>query len=88
MDDLAAWIDLAGRTGITGPVNAVGEEFPLAAVLAAARDAAAHDTPGTATETVTLDDDIPHRAGRRLLGRAALAAPVATRERGRFRAPQ
>ncbi len=53
VDDLAAWIDLAGRTGITGPVNAVGEELPLSAVLAAARDAAAHDAPETATETVT-----------------------------------
>ncbi|WJS90161.1 NAD-dependent epimerase/dehydratase family protein [Microbacterium testaceum] len=52
VDDLAAWIAHAGRTGVTGPINAVGEELPLAAVLAAARDAA-----GTASETVTLDDD-------------------------------
>ena len=57
VDDLAAWIELAGRAGVTGPVNAVGEELPLAAVLTAAREAAAHDAPGTATETVTLDDD-------------------------------
>ncbi|WP_150958431.1 NAD-dependent epimerase/dehydratase family protein [Microbacterium testaceum] len=52
VDDLAAWIELAGRTGITGPINAVGEELPLAAVLAAARDAAAVES-----ETVTLDDE-------------------------------
>ncbi|WP_295832716.1 NAD-dependent epimerase/dehydratase family protein [uncultured Microbacterium sp.] len=65
VDDLAAWIELAGRTGVTGPVNAVGEELPLAAVLSAAREAAsetareaaAHDAPGTTIETVTLDDD-------------------------------
>jgi len=57
VDDLAAWIELAGRTGVTGPINAVGEELPLAAVLGAARDATADDAPGTAIETVTLDDD-------------------------------
>lgn len=62
VDDLAAWIELAGRTGVTGPINAVGEELPLAAVLAAARDAAGGDTargPADApvTESVPLDDD-------------------------------
>ncbi|MDT0117390.1 reductase [Microbacterium sp. PRF11] len=68
VDDLAAWIELAGRSGVTGPVNAVGEEYPLAAVLAAARDAA-----GTSSETVTLDDDaliarsVAHWAGPRSL---------------------
>uniref|UniRef100_UPI0025CB9ADD NAD-dependent epimerase/dehydratase family protein n=1 Tax=uncultured Microbacterium sp. TaxID=191216 RepID=UPI0025CB9ADD len=73
VDDLAAWIDRAGRTGVTGPVNAVGEALPLAAVLAAARDAAAHDAPGTAVETVTLDDDtlaargVAYWAGQRSL---------------------
>jgi len=51
VDDLAAWIEHAGRAGVTGPINAVGEELPLAAVLAAAREAGA--TPG---ETITLDD--------------------------------
>ncbi|MDQ1084862.1 MULTISPECIES: NAD-dependent epimerase/dehydratase family protein [Microbacterium] len=52
VDDLADWIERAGRNGITGPVNAVGEELPLAAVLTSARDAA-----GTESETVALDDD-------------------------------
>jgi nucleoside-diphosphate-sugar epimerase len=52
VDDLAAWIERAGRAGVTGPVNAVGEEHLLADVLTAARDAA-----DTETESVTLDDD-------------------------------
>ena len=52
VDDLAGWIEHAGRAGVTGAVNAVGEEMPLAEVLAAASDAA-----DAATETVTLDDD-------------------------------
>ncbi|KSU53771.1 NAD-dependent epimerase/dehydratase family protein [Microbacterium enclense] len=51
VDDLAAWIAGAGHAGITGTVNAVGEEYPLAAVLAAARDAS-----GENSETVALDD--------------------------------
>nr|WP_154923016.1 NAD-dependent epimerase/dehydratase family protein [Microbacterium testaceum] len=51
VDDLAAWIASAGRAGITGAVNAVGEEYPLAAVLATARDAS-----GENSETVALDD--------------------------------
>ena len=52
VDDLAAWIEHVGRTGVTGPINAVGEELPLAAVLAAARDAAA-----VPSETVAIDDE-------------------------------
>ncbi|MGN7188026.1 NAD-dependent epimerase/dehydratase family protein [Microbacterium enclense] len=51
VDDLAEWIASAGRAGITGTVNAVGEEYPLPAVLAAARDAS-----GQNSETVALDD--------------------------------
>lgn len=51
VDDLAAWIERAGRAGVTGPINAVGEEYPLAAVLAAAADAA-----GTPGDKVALDD--------------------------------
>jgi nucleoside-diphosphate-sugar epimerase len=68
VDDLAAWIELAGRAGVTGPVNAVGEEHPLADVLTAARDAA-----DAATESVTLDDDtleargVQYWSGRRSL---------------------
>lgn len=53
VDDLAAWIVSAGDAGITGPVNAVGEALPLAAVLASARDAAAADG-----ETVVVEDDV------------------------------
>ncbi|MDU0367769.1 reductase [Microbacterium sp. KSW4-17] len=52
VDDLAEWIVRAGSAGVTGPVNAVGEEFPLAAVFAAAREAA-----GASVETVPLDDE-------------------------------
>jgi len=52
VDDLAAWIVAAGRTGTTGPINAVGEELPLATVLAAAREAA-----GIPVQTVALDDE-------------------------------
>lgn len=52
VDDLADWIQRAGRAGVTGAINAVGEELPLATVFAAAREAAGHDG-----ETVTLDDD-------------------------------
>lgn len=68
VDDLAAWIDSAGRAGVTGPINAVGEEYPLSAVLAAARDAS--DERGT---TVALDDavldarGVNHWAGPRSL---------------------
>ncbi|MFF7683985.1 reductase [Microbacterium sp. NPDC007973] len=52
VDDLAEWIVRAGSAEVTGPVNAVGEEFPLAAVFAAAREAA-----GASVETVPLDDE-------------------------------
>lgn len=52
VDDLAEWIVRAGAAGAVGPVNAVGEEVPLAAVLGAARDAA-----GASAEPVVLDDD-------------------------------
>lgn len=51
VDDLAAWIERAGRAGVTGPVNAVGEEHPLAAVLTVTKNAA-----GEPAETVALDD--------------------------------
>ncbi|WP_295823734.1 NAD-dependent epimerase/dehydratase family protein [uncultured Microbacterium sp.] len=51
VDDLAAWIELAGRTGVTGPVNAVGEELPLAAVLSAARETAREAAREAASET-------------------------------------
>ncbi|WP_396644032.1 NAD-dependent epimerase/dehydratase family protein [Microbacterium sp.] len=58
VDDLAAWIERAGRTAVTGAVNAVGQELPLAEVLTTAQAAA-----GTATETVALDDDTLLRRG-------------------------
>ncbi|MBB3159106.1 nucleoside-diphosphate-sugar epimerase [Microbacterium proteolyticum] len=51
VDDLAAWIERAGRARVAGPINAVGEEYPLAAVLAASQAAA-----GEESETVALDD--------------------------------
>lgn len=51
VDDLAAWIERAGRRGVSGPINAVGEEYPMAAVLAAAKDASGEDG-----EMVPLDD--------------------------------
>ncbi|MCM3502897.1 reductase [Microbacterium sp. P26] len=57
VDDLAAWIELAGRTGVTGPINAVGEELPLAAVLAAAREAAQRHTDAPVSESMPLDDE-------------------------------
>lgn len=57
VDDLAAWIELAGRTGVTGPINAVGEELPLAAVLAAAREAARGHADAPVSESVPLDDE-------------------------------
>lgn len=57
VDDLAAWIELAGRTGVTGPINAVGEELPLAAVLTAAREAARGHADAPVSESVPLDDE-------------------------------
>jgi nucleoside-diphosphate-sugar epimerase len=40
--DLAAWLVSAGEDCHHGPVNAVGERFPLDEVLAAAREVAGH----------------------------------------------
>ncbi|WNM24328.1 reductase [Demequina capsici] len=40
--DLAAWILDAGAAGVVGPVNAVGEQIPLADVVALAREVAGH----------------------------------------------
>lgn len=55
VDDLATWIERAGRSGARGPVNAVGEEYPLAAVLAAAKDASGQDSEMVALDDTTLE---------------------------------
>ncbi|TWX38480.1 NAD-dependent epimerase/dehydratase family protein [Frigoribacterium sp. ACAM 257] len=49
--DLAAWVVLAGRDRLLGPVTAAGEPLPLAEVLEEARLAA-----GTDPELVPVDD--------------------------------
>lgn len=40
--DLAAWILDAGKAGVTGPVNAVGEQVPFAEMVELARSVAGH----------------------------------------------
>ncbi|MCJ1707590.1 reductase [Microbacterium sp. VKM Ac-2923] len=56
VDDLATWIERAGRAGTAGPVNAIGEEYPLAAVLAVAKDASGRDSEMVALDDATLED--------------------------------
>lgn len=68
VDDLAEWIVRAGAEGTIGPVNAVGEELPLAAVLAAAREAAGADAEPVAFDDETLlSRGVQHWMGPRSL---------------------
>lgn len=78
VDDLAQWIVRAGAAGAHGPVNAVGEEFPLAAIFAAARDASA-----AVAETVTLDDEaLLARGVQHWMGPRSLPLWLPTEARG------
>ena len=52
VDDLAAFVDLAGRGGVTGVVNAVGDSLPLAEFFALTRA-----VTGFTDSLVALDDD-------------------------------
>jgi hypothetical protein len=50
--DLAAWILLAAGQGITGPLNAIGDQVPFAGLISACRGAS-----GSNSTTVTAGED-------------------------------
>jgi len=52
VDDLATWIERAGRQGVVGPIHAVGESHTMSEYFKAAREVS--DFEG---ELVTLEDD-------------------------------
>jgi 2'-hydroxyisoflavone reductase len=62
--DLAAWILRAAGDGVTGPLNAVGEQVPFGNYIAASRDAAGHrGTILPAEETWLAEHGVNYWAG-------------------------
>ena len=68
VDDLATWIELAGRDGLKGVVNAVGEIHTMSAFFEAVREVAEfHDNLVAVSDAVLLEHGVRYWAGPRSL---------------------
>ncbi|MGN7148671.1 NAD-dependent epimerase/dehydratase family protein [Arthrobacter sp. SAFR-179] len=62
--DLAAWILLAAEEGITGPLNAMGDQVPFAELISASREASGFNgTISTAGEEWLVEQGVSYWSG-------------------------